>query len=421
MDIVVEALQTISSLGPMCMMPLIIFVLGLIFRVRLNVLIKSALMVGIGFAGVNTIINWFVDQVSPSVTAMVENWGIQTSIMDVGWPARAAATWANPMAAIIVFVVLGVNVVMLITKLTRTVMVDFWSYNHFIFTGALVWMVTDNPFYSLIAAAIDAVITFKIADWTTPVVEDYFELEGVNFPTSNSVIWAPVAFVLDKLWDHIPGLNKLNASPKGIQEKFGFVGEPIFMGAIIGAGISLLAGDSFETVLIVAMSTSATMVLTPRMMQILMEGLLPFADAVKEILSKRFPDTTFTMGIDAALTIANDSAITVGILMVPITLILAAFLPGNRLLPIADVAYQAMWLAAWPVAFGKGNIIRGLLSTTIITCLVLWMATALASVHTELAIAGGFTLSEGMTLISTEDAGEHLIGFILYNLARILP
>ena len=405
----------------MCMMPIIILVLGLIFRLKMNVLVKSALMVGIGFAGVNVIINWFISQVSPSVTAMVANWGIQTSIMDVGWPARAAATWANPMAAIIVFVVLGVNVLMLVTKLTRTVMVDFWSYNHFIFTGALVWMVTENPALSLIAAALDAAITFKLADWTTPVVEDYFELEGVNFPTANSVIWAPVAFVLDKVWGAIPGLKNLNASPKGIQEKFGFVGEPMFMGFIIGAAIALLAGDNFQTVLIVAMSTSATMVLTPKMMQILMEGLLPFADGVKNVLSKRFPDAKFTMGIDAALTVANESAITVGIIMVPITLVLAAFLPGNRLLPIADIAYQAMWLAAWPVAFGKGNIIRGILSTTIITCIVLWVATALAPVHTELAMAGGFQIPDGMTLVSTEDAGEHIIGFIFMNLAQLLP
>lgn len=96
MEIVVQLLQAFASLGAMCMMPIIILVLGLIFRVKMNVLLKSALMVGIGFAGVNIVINWFVSQVSPSVTQMVANWGIQTSIMDVGWPARAAATWANP-------------------------------------------------------------------------------------------------------------------------------------------------------------------------------------------------------------------------------------------------------------------------------------------------------------------------------------
>jgi PTS system galactitol-specific IIC component len=414
MGIVVTALQTIASMGPMVMMPLIILVLGLIFRVKPHVLLKSAFLVGIGFAGVNMVINWFVSQVAGSVSGMVANWGIQTSIMDVGWPARAAATWAFPLAAIVVFVVLGVNALLLLTKPTNTVMVDFWSYTHFIFTGALVWYATDgNPWLSIVAAALDFIITIKIADWTTPVVEDYFELEGVNFPTSNSAIWAPVAFVLNKLWDVIPGINKIDINPQGVQEKFGFVGEPMFMGFIIGAAIGILAGDSIDAILIVAMSTAVTMVLTPKMMQILMEGLLPFANAVKDILQKKFPGSNFTMGVDAALTVANESAITVGIIMVPITLLLAAVLPGNKLLPIADIAYQAMWLAAWPVAFGKGNIFRGILSTIIITCVVLWIATALAPVHTQLAISGGFVLPDGMQFISTEDAGEHVIGFIL--------
>ncbi|WP_298579766.1 PTS transporter subunit IIC [uncultured Olegusella sp.] len=421
MKIVVTALQVIASMGPMVMMPLIILVLGLIFRVKLNVLLKSALLVGIGFAGVNMVINWFVSQVASSVSSMVTNWGIQTSIMDVGWPARAAATWAFPLAAVVVFVVLGINALMLLTKTTNTVMVDFWSYNHFIFTGALVWYASNgNPWLSIIAAAIDFIVTIKIADWTTPVVEDYFELEGVNFPTSNSVIWAPAAFALNKLWDIIPGINKIDINPQGVQQKFGFVGEPMFMGFIIGALIGILAGRPIDAILIVAMSTSVTMVLTPKMMQILMEGLLPFANAVKEILQKRFPGSNFTMGVDAALTIANESAISVGIIMVPITLILAAVLPGNKLLPIADIAYQAMWLAAWPVAFGKGNIFRGILSTTIITCIVLWIATILAPVHTQLAISGGFVLPQGMEFISTEDAGEHVIGFILQWLASFV-
>ena len=420
MDIVITGLQTIAGLGPMVMMPIIIMVLGLIFRVPFKTLIRSAFLVGIGFAGVNMVINWFVAQVSGSVAGMVANWGIQTSIMDVGWPARAAATWAFPLAAVVVFVVLGINAVMLITKTTRTVMVDFWSYNHFIFTGALVWYASgQNTIIALIAAALDAIITFKLADWTTPYVEDYFELEGVNFPTSNSVCWAPVAYLLNKLWDIIPGINKIDISPEGVQERFGFLGEPMFLGFIIGCIISLLAGDPVDTILIIGMSTSATMVLTPKMMQILMEGLMPFANAVKEVLSKRFPDSDFTMGIDAALTIANDSCITVGIIMVPITLVLAVVLPGNGLLPMADIAYMAMWLAAWPCAFSNGNVFRGVLSTTIITCMMLWIATLLAPVHTQLAISGGFTLPEGMALISTEDAGEHLIGFIFQFIAGL--
>ncbi|OIK85247.1 PTS maltose transporter subunit IIABC [Oenococcus oeni] len=420
MHIVIDALNWISQLGPMVMMPLIIFILGLLFRVKLNVLIKSALTIGVGFAGVTIVINWFVAQVGPSVHAMVTHWGIQTSIMDVGWPARAAATWAFPLAAVVVFVVLGVNALMLLTKLTNTVMVDFWSYNHYIFTGALVWYVTKSAWISLIVAGLDAAISFKLADWTAPLAQKYFGLERISFPTANSVGWAPIAWALNKLWDIIPGINKIDARPEKIQKRFGFVGEPLFMGFIIGIGIGLLAEDPFGTVLIVGMSTAATMVLTPKMMQILMQGLIPFANSVKQLLNKRFPGNKFTIGVDAALTIANSSAIACGIIMVPITLVIAAILPGNKLLPISDIAYQAMWLSAWPVAFGKGNVFRGILSTIVITCCVLWIATALAPVHTQLALAGGFKLTKGMHYVSTEDAGTHIISFIWYELVKAL-
>ncbi|HBM5445767.1 TPA: PTS galactitol transporter subunit IIC [Enterococcus faecium] len=421
MNIVIDALNWISSLGPMIMMPIIILILGLFFRIKLNTLLKSALTVGIGFAGVNIIINWFISQVGPSVQLMVKNWGIQTSIMDVGWPARAAATWSFPLAAVMVFIILGINVLMLIFKKTNTVMVDFWSYNHYIFVAALVYYATDkNIILAVIFGAIDAIISFKLADWTTPLVEDYFELEGVNFPTANSVGWAPLAWLLNKLWDRIPGLNKVDARPEKIQERFGFVGEPMFMGFVIGLVIGLLAKEPVDKVLIVGMSTSATMVLTPKMMQILMEGLLPFANSVKKFLNVKFPGNNFTMGVDAALTVANSSAIATGIIMVPITLVLAAILPGNKLLPISDIAYQAMWLSAWPVAFSKGNIIRGILSTTIITACVLLIATSLAGIHTQLALAGGFQLPAGMTQISTEDAGTHIIGFILMKTAEFI-
>lgn len=421
MNIVIDALNWISSLGPMIMMPIIILILGLFFRIKLNTLLKSALTVGIGFAGVNIIINWFISQVGPSVQLMVKNWGIQTSIMDVGWPARAAATWSFPLAAVMVFIILGINVLMLIFKKTNTVMVDFWSYNHYIFVAALVYYATDkNIILAVIFGAIDAIISFKLADWTTPLVEDYFELEGINFPTANSVGWAPLAWLLNKLWDRIPGLNKVDARPEKIQERFGFVGEPMFMGFVIGLVIGLLAKEPVDKVLIVGMSTSATMVLTPKMMQILMEGLLPFANSVKKFLNVKFPGNNFTMGVDAALTVANSSAIATGIIMVPITLVLAAILPGNKLLPISDIAYQAMWLSAWPVAFSKGNIIRGILSTTIITACVLLIATSLAGIHTQLALAGGFQLPAGMTQISTEDAGTHIIGFILMKIAEFI-
>ncbi|MEG6569803.1 PTS maltose transporter subunit IIABC [Thermoanaerobacterium thermosaccharolyticum] len=419
MKIIIEALNYIASLGPMVMMPIIILVIGLILRQRFSSLIRSALLVGIGFAGVNTTVNFFISSVGPAIQKMVSIWGLRTDIMDVGWPARAAATWSFPMAAIVVIVVLGINILMLTLKWTRCVMVDFWSYNHFIFTAALVWYTTKSTTLAIIGAVITAIVSFLLADWTAPLAESYFGLPGVSFPTTNSVNWAPIAWLMDKIYDKIPGFRNLKADPEFIQKKFGVLGEPMIMGLIFGILIGLLGHQPTNQVLTIGMSTAAAMVLIPKMMQILMEGLIPFADGIKDMLNKRFSGSNFTIGIDAALTVANPSAIAVGILMVPTTLILAMILPGNRLLPLPDIAYQAMWLAAWPVAFSKGNIVRGWVTTVIITCLVLLGATSMAQIHTQLAIAGGFTIPKGLSLISTEDAGTHLLSWIIWKIMSI--
>lgn len=418
MKVVIDALNWISGLGPMCMMPIIMFVIGICMRVKLSTLIKSSITTGVGFCGVNLVINTFISEVGPSVTAMVKRFGLHTDIMDVGWPARAAATWAYPLAAVVVFVILGLNILMLVLKLTNCVMVDFWSYNHFIFCAAICYYASGNVIIGLVAGAICAAVTFKLADWTQPIVEKAFGLPGVSFPTSNSVSWAPLAYGLNKLYDHIPGLNKLNADPESIQKKFGVLGEPLMIGTILGAAFGIMGGNDVGGVLKVAMYTAATMVLTPKMMQVLMEGLIPFADAIKELLNSKFAGNNFHIGIDAALTIANPSCIAVGILMVPTTILLAAALPYNRLLPISDIAYQAMWLSAYPVAFSKGNVVRSYISCVIFTCIMLFIATSLAPVHTSLAVAGGYKLA-GASLVSTEDAGTHLLSYLLNLIAGL--
>lgn len=416
MKFVTDALFFIAGLGPMVMMPIMLFIIGLILGVKLNSLIRSALLVGIGFAGINTMVGFFANGVGPAIGQMVTIWGLRTDIMDVGWPARAAATWAFPLAAVVILVVLAINIIMLAVRLTKCVMVDFWSYNHFVFTAAITWYLTNSVPLALIAAGLDAIISFKLADWTTPLVKDYFGLPDISFPTSNSISWAPIAWLMEQIYERIPGFRNLKADPETIKNKLGFFGDPLFMGIVLGALIAILGRQTFQNVLIIAMTTAAALVLIPRMMQILMEGLMPFADAVRVILSERFKGFTFTIGVDAALTMANTSAIAVGVLVVPCTLILAALLPGNRVLPLPDLAIDAIWVAAWPVAFHKGNIVRGFLTTMICMVAVLLIATQLAPIQTQLAVSSGFKMPEGMTIVGSQDSGLHLIGYLISKL-----
>lgn len=366
----------------------------------------------------NLVINTFVAQVGPSVQNMVARFGLHTDIMDVGWPARAAATWAYPLAAVVVFVVLGINILMLVLKATNCVMVDFWSYNHFIFCAAICYYASGSAIIGLICGAICAIVTFKLADWTQPVVEEEFGLPGVSFPTSNSISWAPLAYLLNKVYDHIPGLNKLQADPESIQKKFGVLGEPLMIGTILGAVFGILGGQRccrrYDRCYVHRCYHGPD----PEDDAGPDGGLFRLLMPLMELLNKKFSGNKFHIGIDAALTIANPSCIAVGILMVPTTIILAMVLPFNRLLPISDIAYQAMWLSAYPVAFSKGNVVRSYISCVIFTIIMLFIATSLAPVHTALAVAGGYDLA-GAALVSTEDAGTHLLSYLLSVVAGL--
>ena len=49
---------------------------------------------------------------------------------------------------------------------------------------------------------------------------------------------------------------------------------------------------------------------------------------------------------------------------------------------------------------------------------MLWVPTALAPVHTALDVSGGYDLGKAV-LVSTEDAGTHLLSYILSLIAGI--
>ncbi|MCP5613318.1 PTS galactitol transporter subunit IIC, partial [Klebsiella pneumoniae] len=92
--------------------------------------------------------------------------------------------------------------------------------------------------------------------------------------------------------------------PDQIQKRFGVFGEPMMLGVILGAGIGLLAEYDVKGVLNLAMSLGAVMLIMPRMVKLLMEGLLPLSDAVRSFLKKRYPDRhDLYIGLDIAVAV----------------------------------------------------------------------------------------------------------------------
>lgn len=59
-------------------------------------------------------------------------------------PAAASVAYNTAVGAFVIPVCLGVNLLMLFTKTTRTVNIDLWNYWHFAFIGAVVYFASDS-------------------------------------------------------------------------------------------------------------------------------------------------------------------------------------------------------------------------------------------------------------------------------------
>ncbi|WP_424321256.1 PTS galactitol transporter subunit IIC [Lacticaseibacillus chiayiensis] len=413
-----DVVQSMLAVGPSVMLPVIIFLVGLIFRVKPSKALTAGITVGIGMLGINLVINLLTTNVGPAAQAMVKRFGFHLTIIDAGWPAVSAGTWAQPISAIMIPIILVVNVALLLMKLTKTLDIDIWNYWHMIAAAATAYVITKSWWFSIVCGVVYEVAVLIIADKTAPKVAEYYGLEGISFPTGSAAAYGllgiPIGWVVSK----IPGIKKLDVDPETIQKRFGVFGEPMVMGIIIGIILAALGGYSFPNILKLGMAMGGVMFLMPRMVKILMEGLIPIQEGAQKILQERYGDREIYLGMDAALSTGAPATLATGLLMVPITLFLAIILPGNRVLPFGDLATIPFFVALI-VPSRKGNIVHSVLSCTIVMAIGLLMATDFGPTLTTM-MHGIVTFPHGAAQVSNLDTGGNVLNWLILKFSQLV-
>ncbi|ENG1171105.1 PTS galactitol transporter subunit IIC [Salmonella enterica subsp. enterica] len=387
--------QYVLGFGPTVLLPLVLFFLALFFKVKPAKALRSSLIVGIGFVGIYAIFDILTSNVGPAAQAMVERTGISLPVVDLGWPPLAAITWGSPIAPFVIPLTMLINVAMLALNKTRTVDVDMWNYWHFALAGTLVYYSTGSFVLGLSAAAIAAIVVLKLADWSAPLVAKYFGLEGISLPTLSSVVFFPIGLLFDKIIDKIPGVNRIHIDPENVQKKMGIFGEPMMVGTILGVLLGIIAGYDFKHILLLGISIGGVMFILPRMVRILMEGLLPLSEAIKKYLNAKYPgrDDLF-IGLDIAVAVGNPAIISTALILTPISVFIAFLLPGNKVLPLGDLANLAV-MASMIVLACRGNIFRAVITAIPVIVADLWIATKIALFITGMAKDVNFKMAEG--------------------------
>lgn len=418
MKVLSDVVQSIINVGPSVMLPIIIFIVGLIFRVKPGKALTSGITVGIGMIGINLVINLLTTSVGPAAQAMVKRFGFHLTIIDAGWPAVSAGTWAQPISAIMIPIILVVNVGLILLNLTKTLDIDIWNYWHMIASAATAYVVTKNWWFAIICGIIYEIAVLVIADKTAPKVAEFYGLEGISFPTGSAAAYGllgiPIGWVVSK----IPGIRKWDVDPQTIQKRFGVFGEPMVMGIVIGMLLAALGGYSVPNILKLGMSMGGVMFLMPRMVKILMEGLIPIQEGAQKLLQEKYGNRKIYLGMDAALSTGSPATLATGLLMVPITLFLAIILPGNRVLPFGDLA-TIPFFAALIVPSRKGNIVHSVLSATIVMVFALLMATDFGPTLTSM-MHGIVAFPKGASEVTNLDTGGNILNWLILKLSQLV-
>lgn len=428
MDQFLTALKAIiDGLGATVLLPIIIFFLAWFLGAKPGKAFRSGVMIGIAFIGINLVIGLMWGSLTDVGQAMVANTGVERDIVDVGWPSAAAIAFGTKVGLWVIPIAILVNVILLAVRVTKTLNIDIWNYWHFAFIGSLVAIVTGgNLVYGLLAAAIASALALFLADWTAKSVQNFYNLPGISIPHLTTAPGVPFAIVTNWIIEKIPGLRDLNADPEAIQKKFGIFGDPVILGLIIGLVLGLLgfynAGD-FATVLTrvlgVGMNLAAVMYLLPKMVQILMEGLIPVSEAARDYMQKRAGGSEINIGLDSAILIGHPAAISSSLILVPIAILLSIILPGNRVMLFADLAIIPFAVAMMAPLF-KGNVVRMIIGGTIELAIGFYIATSLAPLFTSAAVEAGFTMPEGASQIISIGDGFMWTPFLFTKSAEFL-
>ncbi len=382
-------LNYILGLGAAIFLPVIMIALGLAMKMKVKRAIIAGLTLGIAFTGMNVVLGFMFDAISPAATALVQRTGLQLTAIDVGWSPMAAIAWAWPYALVLFPLQIIINLIMLGLRWTNCLNVDLWNVWGKIFIASMVTALTGSLLLGFFAAAVQIILELINADLTQKQLQHITKIPGVTC-THPMALQCAFLGLLNRGLDFIPGVNKVNMNAAQMKEKLGIFGENSVMGFLVGGLIAFMGGYEVKKILITAMQVSTALVLFPMVAKLFMQALAPIADATSTFMKSKFKGREFYVGLDWPFLAGQSEIWVTAIVLVPIELILALVMSQmgmNNVIPLASIINVVVAVPALIIT--GGNLFRMIIISTIATPVYLAVATSFAPMITEMAATTG--------------------------------
>jgi PTS system galactitol-specific IIC component len=413
MEILQSSLAWFFSFKAFVMLPVVVLVIALLSRMKLSSALLAVLQLGAGFAGIFLVYDVFLNLLKPAVEALTTARGLDFPVVDAGWPPLAAITWASWIAPVSIAVVLGLNLVLLFSKLTSTLYIDLWNYWHFAFLGAVVLALTSNPWLAFGSVAVIAIFTFKMTEWSAPHVQREVKIEGVGVSPFSVAGLLPWAVAANALFDRIPGVRKWNWNPGAATSKVSALGQPMVLGFFLGVFLGVLAGYDFRKTAELAVQLAAILFVLPQCGGLIGTAMNGVSEALRGRLANRLKGRSLVISLDTGFLLTHSSVTTTGLILMPIAIGLAFIIPGNKVLPAGDLP-NLISIFSLSVLVFRGNVIRAVIAAVPVMASFLWVATQMAPLITTLGAQSGVAgLAGSVQVTAFTDGGNPIRWWLL--------
>ena len=377
------------------------------------------LYAGIGLTGFSWIINQFTLIVIKIVYKMVNNTGIKSPIVDIGWEAGAVASFGSAIGLTFFIFGLLVEIILFATRITKVFMPsNLWNNFVFMLWGSLAFYVTHDWWLSLGLSFFMLLYTLLFAEIQADRWSTYYKSKNITVCSAQNIVQTIPAILLDPLWNRL-GFNRTTLTPTTLKHKLGIFGESPILGAALGLFISLIANikelnqvSAWEQIFQFTIQLSAVITSFPLIATVFNMAFTPLAEQIDKSRKQKQKSNLgieinpihdkkrWFLAVDDSVGYGESATIISGIVLIPIMLILAFLLPGNKTLPIVDLVFLPFMVESI-VAITNGNILKVIATSIVWFSLGLYTASWLGPIYTYAIAHYGVTIPAGVILVTS--------------------
>lgn len=415
MENILEVINNIqATFGAAIVVPIMIFIVALIMKVKVNKAMMSAFYAGIGLTGFGWVIGSFLPTATSVISKLVDSTGINLPIFDNGWQAGSVAAFGSTVGLAFFVIALILQVVLFTFKITKIFApANLWNNFGFMIWGSVAYVATGSWWLSIALMTFMLLYSLVISEMLADSWSAYYGVPNATINSLHNTEMFIPAIILDPIWNLL-GVNKVKMTPEAFKKKLGVFGEPATLGALLGFIIGFLANikelnqlSAWGSILNFSISLAAVMTIFPLITGVFAKAFIPLAEAMKieesdelDETESRFSPKRWFIGVDDGVGFGEPATIIAGTILIPIMVIIAFILPGNRTMPVVDLIALPFMIQPF-IALSRGNMLKAILNGMVWFSLGLYIASPIAEWYTQAVAQYGPALPTGVVLITS--------------------